>query len=163
MLYARNPGGAPANVAVAAGKLGAHTAFLGKAGKDAHGEFLREVLKKEQVDTSGLILDKEYFTTLAFVDVKENGERTFSFARKPGADTEIRKEEIDTDVLDRTNIFHVGSLSLTAQPARDTTLYAVKRARNKGSLISYDPNYRASLWPDEETAEVWFRAFRQSG
>ena len=125
MLYARNPGGAPANVAVAAGKLGAHTAFLGKAGKDAHGEFLREVLKKEQVDTSGLILDKEYFTTLAFVDVKENGERTFSFARKPGADTEIRKEEIDIDVLDRTNIFHVGSLSLTAQPARDTTLYAV--------------------------------------
>lgn len=158
MLYARNPGGAPANVAVAAGKLGAHTAFLGKAGKDAHGEFLREVLKKEQVDTSGLILDKEYFTTLAFVDVKENGERTFSFARKPGADTEIRKEEIDIDVLDRTNIFHVGSLSLTAQPARDTTLYAVKRARNKGSLISYDPNYRASLWPDEETAKRQMRS-----
>lgn len=158
MLYARNPGGAPANVAVAAGKLGAHTAFLGKAGKDAHGEFLREVLKKEQVDTSGLILDKEYFTTLAFVDVKKNGERTFSFARKPGADTEIRKEEIDIDVLDRTNIFHVGSLSLTAQPARDTTLYAVKRARNKGSLISYDPNYRASLWPDEETAKRQMRS-----
>lgn len=158
MLYARNPGGAPANVAVAAGKLGAHTAFLGKAGKDAHGEFLQEVLKKEQVDTSGLILDKEYFTTLAFVDVKENGERTFSFARKPGADTEIRKEEIDIDVLDRTNIFHVGSLSLTAQPARDTTLYAVKRARNKGSLISYDPNYRASLWPDEETAKRQMRS-----
>lgn len=158
MLYARNPGGAPANVAVAAGKLGAHTAFLGKAGKDAHGEFLREVLKKEQVDTSGLILDKEYFTTLAFVDVKENGERTFFFARKPGADTEIRKEEIDIDVLDRTNIFHVGSLSLTAQPARDTTLYAVKRARNKGSLISYDPNYRASLWPDEETAKRQMRS-----
>lgn len=158
MLYARNPGGAPANVAVAAGKLGARTAFLGKAGKDAHGEFLREVLEKERVDTSGLILDKEYFTTLAFVDVKENGERTFSFARKPGADTEIRKEEIDIDVLDRTNIFHVGSLSLTAQPARDTTLYAVKRARNKGSLISYDPNYRASLWPDEETAKRQMRS-----
>lgn len=158
MLYARNPGGAPANVAVAAGKLGARTAFLGKAGKDAHGEFLREVLEKERVDTSGLILDKEYFTTLAFVDVKENGERTFSFARKPGADTEIRKEEIEVDVLDRTNIFHVGSLSLTAQPARDTTLYAVKRARNKGSLISYDPNYRASLWPDEETAKRQMRS-----
>ena len=115
-------------------------------------------MKKEQVDTSGLILDKEYFTTLAFVDVKENGERTFSFARKPGADTEIRKEEIDIDVLDRTNIFHVGSLSLTAQPVRDTTLYAVKRARNKGSLISYDPNYRASLWPDEETAKRQMRS-----
>lgn len=158
MLYARNPGGAPANVAVAAGKLGAHTAFLGKAGKDAQGEFLREVLEKERVDISGLILDEEYFTTLAFVDVKENGERTFSFARKPGADIEIRKEELDVDVLDRTNIFHVGSLSLTAQPARDTTLYAVKRARNKGSLISYDPNCRASLWPDKETAKRQMRS-----
>lgn len=157
-LYARNAGGAPANVAVAAAKLGAHTAFLGKAGKDMHGEFLRSVLQKEQVDTKGLILDDEYFTTLAFVDVTKNGERTFSFARKPGADMKIRKEEIDIDVLDRTNIFHVGSLSLTDQPARETTFYAVKRAKNKGSIISYDPNYRASLWKDEETAKRHMRS-----
>ena len=67
MLYARNP----ANVAVAAGKLGAHTAFIGKAGKDMHGEFLQEVLKKEKVDTKGLLLDEQYFTTLAFVDVNK--------------------------------------------------------------------------------------------
>ena len=158
MLYARNPGGAPANVAVAAGRLGAHTAFLGKAGNDMHGKFLKSVLEQEKVDTSGLILDDQYFTTLAFVEVNENGERTFSFARKPGADTQIQKEEIDIDVLDKTSIFHVGSLSLTAQPARDTTLYAVKRARKKGSIISYDPNYRASLWPDEKTARQQMRS-----
>ena len=153
MLYARNPGGAPANVAVAASRLGAHTAFIGKAGKDMHGEFLRSVLQREKVDTKGMFLDEDYFTTLAFVEVNENGERTFSFARKPGADTKLQKEEVDVDVLDRTNIFHVGSLSLTDQPARDTTFYAVKRAKNKGSVISYDPNYRASLWPDEKTAK----------
>lgn len=158
MLYARNPGGAPANVAVAAGRLGAHTAFLGKAGNDMHGNFLKSVLEQEKVDTSGLILDDQYFTTLAFVEVNKNGERTFSFARKPGADTQIRKEEIEIDVLDKTNIFHVGSLSLTAQPARNTTFYAVKRARNKGSVISYDPNYRASLWPDEKTAKQQMRS-----
>lgn len=158
MLYARNPGGAPANVAVAAGKLGAHTAFIGKAGKDMHGEFLRSVLERENVDTKGLLLDEQYFTTLAFVDVKENGERTFSFARKPGADTKIQKEEVDVDVLDYTNIFHIGSLSLTDQPARDTTFYAVKRAKDKGSIISYDPNYRASLWKDEETAKQHMRS-----
>ena len=158
MLYARNPGGAPANVAVAAGRLGAHTAFLGKAGNDMHGKFLKSVLEQEKVDTSGLILDDQYFTTLAFVEVNENGERTFSFARKPGADTQIQKEEIEIDVLDKTSIFHVGSLSLTAQPARDTTLYAVKRARKKGSIISYDPNYRASLWPDEKTARQQMRS-----
>ena len=158
MLYARNPGGAPANVAVAAGRLGAHTAFIGKAGKDMHGEFLRSVLQKENVDTKGLILDDQYFTTLAFVDVNATGERTFSFARKPGADTRIQKEEVDVDIVDATNIFHVGSLSLTDQPARDTTFYAVKRAKNKGSIISYDPNYRASLWKDEKTAKQHMRS-----
>ena len=101
-----------------------------------HGKFLKSVLEEEKVDTSGLILDDQYFTTLAFVEVNENGERTFSFARKPGADTQIQKEEIEIDVLDKTSIFHIGSLSLTAQPARDTTLYAVKRARKKGSRKS---------------------------
>ena len=157
-VFARNPGGAPANVAVAASRLGARTAFLGKAGKDMHGEFLRAVLEKEKVDVSGLVMDGKYFTTLAFVDVNEDGERTFSFARKPGADTQIRKEEVDVDILDRTHIFHVGSLSLTDQPARDTTFYAVKRAKSKGSIISYDPNYRASLWKDEETAKQHMRS-----
>ena len=158
MLYARNPGGAPANVAVAASRLGAHTAFIGKAGKDMHGEFLRSVLKKENVDTQGMLLDKKYFTTLAFVEVNDAGERTFSFARKPGADTRIQKEEIDIDILNQTNIFHVGSLSLTEQPARDTTFYAVKGAKNKGSIISYDPNYRASLWKNIEIAKKHMRS-----
>lgn len=158
MLYARNPGGAPANVAVAASRLGAYTAFIGKAGKDMHGEFLRSVLEKENVDIKGMLLDKKYFTTLAFVEVNEAGERTFSFARKPGADTKIQKEEIDIDILNHTNIFHVGSLSLTDQPARDTTFYAVKGAKNKGSIISYDPNYRASLWENEEIAKKHMRS-----
>ena len=78
MLYARNPGGAPANVAVAASRLGAHTAFIGKAGKDMQGEFLRSVLQKENVDTKGMLLDENYFTTLAFVEVSESGERCWT-------------------------------------------------------------------------------------
>ncbi len=151
-LFAQNPGGAPANVAVAAQKLGASTAFIGKAGKDMHGTFLKTVLEKQNVSTKGLLLDENHFTTLAFVNISETGERTFSFARKPGADTQIHKEELDIDILDHTNIFHVGSLSLTDLPARDTTFYAVNRAKNNGSIISYDPNYRASLWQNEQTA-----------
>ena len=158
MLYARNPGGAPANVAVAASRLGAHAAFIGKAGNDMHGKFLQTVLQEENVETKGMLLDDKYFTTLAFVEVGKNGERTFSFARKPGADTKIQKEELEIDVLDCTNIFHVGSLSLTDEPARDTTFYAVKRAKNKGSVISYDPNYRASLWKDEKKAKEHMRS-----
>lgn len=157
-IFAQNPGGAPANVAVAAARLGAHTAFLGKAGEDMHGQFLKSVLENEDVDVDGLVLDKHYFTTLAFVNVDGAGERTFSFARKPGADTQIQKEEIDVDILDNTEIFHVGSLSLTSEPARGTTFYAVKRAKGKGSIISYDPNYRASLWESEETARKHMRS-----
>ena len=157
-LFAQNPGGAPANVAVAAARLGAHTAFIGKAGKDMHGEFLKSVLEKGKVETGGMLLDENYFTTLAFVNVGANGERSFSFARKPGADTKIQKEEINADILDKSNVFHVGSLSLTAQPARDTTHYMIKRAKEKGNIISYDPNYRASLWKDEETAKLQMRS-----
>ena len=122
------------------------------------GEFLKSVLEKENVETEGMLLDEKYFTTLAFVNIDENGERTFSFARKPGADTRMEKEEIDVDILDKTHIFHVGSLSLTEQPARDTTHYAIRRAKEKGSIISYDPNYRASLWKDEETAKKQMRS-----
>ena len=158
VLFAQIPGGAPANVAVAARKLGAHTAFIGKAGKDMHGEFLRSVLEKEKVETKGMLLDENYFTTLAFVNVSENGERSFSFARKPGADTMIEKEEVNIDILDNTKVFHVGSLSMTHQPARETTLYAVYRAKEKGSIISYDPNYRSSLWKDAETAKRQMRS-----
>lgn len=157
-LFAQNPGGAPANVAVAASRLGAHTAFIGKAGNDMHGNYLKSVLEEKQVETKGMILDDSYFTTLAFVNVKENGDRSFSFARKPGADTKIQKEEVDIEILDKTQIFHVGSLSLTDQPARDTTLYAIRRAREKGSIISYDPNYRVSLWQDKGTAKSQMRS-----
>ena len=157
-IVAQNPGGAPANVAVAVARLGSRVAFIGKAGKDMHGAFLKSVLEKENVETEGMLLDENFFTTLAFVNVDEKGERTFSFARKPGADTRIEKEEIDVDVLDRSHIFHVGSLSLTEQPARDTTNYAIQRAKEKGSIISYDPNYRASLWKDEERAKEQMRS-----
>ena len=120
-VFAQNPGGAPANVAVAAAKLSARTANLGKAGKDMQGEFQKEVLKKENDETDGMILDEKFFTTLAFVKTAENGERSFSFARKPGADTRIEKEEIHTVILDQKKIIHTGTLSLTDQPARDTT------------------------------------------
>lgn len=157
-LFAQNPGGAPANVAVAASRLGTKTAFLGKAGRDMHGRFLKSVLEQEEVDTRGLILDADYFTTLAFVRLGTAGERTFAFARKPGADTQIRADEIAAEILANTNIFHVGSLSLTDQPARDTTLYAVKQAKKMGSIISYDPNYRESLWTDAKTAVEQMRS-----
>lgn len=152
-LFAQNAGGAPANVLVAIQRLGGKTAFLGKIGNDMHGKFLREILETEKINTDGIITDNDCFTTLAFVSIDENGERSFSFARKPGADTKITKTEINTDLLKRTKIFHIGSLSMTDEPARSATNYAVKTAKENGCIISYDPNYRASLWKDEESAK----------
>ncbi len=157
-IFVRNPGGAPANVLVAATKMGSKTAFLGKVGDDMHGVFLQETLKQQDLNIDGLILDPNHFTTLAFVDLDEFGERTFSFARKPGADTQLTIDELNTDVLKNSRIFHVGSLSLTTNPSRETTFHAIKCAKHHGALISYDPNYRASLWPTEQIAKEHMRS-----
>lgn len=148
------PGGAPANVAVAAARLGAEAAFVGKVGDDAFGRSLTDTLKAEDVDTSALFVSDEVPTTLAIVSVDETGERDFSFYRDPGADTQITVEEAlrAVSLNESGRIFHVGSLSMTTSPAREACEEAVKAAKEKGMLISYDPNYRAALWDSEERA-----------
>lgn len=153
-LFEQNPGGAPANMLAAAAKFGLKTAFIGKVGRDMHGDFLKETLIKAGINTDNLIQDEAYFTTLAFVSLKENGEREFAFARKPGADTNLCMKEIDQGILKNTRVFHVGSLSLTDDPSRTATYEAINLAKSSGALISYDPNYRAALWSDRETAQL---------
>ncbi len=151
-LFEQNPGGAPANVLSAISRLGGRCAFVGKVGCDMHGKFLVDVLNKEGIYTGGVIEDEKYFTTLAFVNLDEKGERSFSFARKPGADTQLTKDEVRFDIIEQSEIFHVGSLSLTDEPSRSATIAALEFAKEKGIMISYDPNYRAMLWESEEKA-----------
>lgn len=148
-----NPGGAPANFLAALSKYGISAGFIGKVGKDTFGKLLAETLKSAGIDIRGVLLDPEYFTTLAFVTFDENGERSFSFARKPGADTQICWEEVDTRLIDECCAFHFGTLSLTGDPARTTTQKAVKYAKSTGTLISFDPNLRLPLWEREEAAK----------
>ena len=143
--YAANPGGAPANLAVAAARLGAETAFIGKVGADAFGSYLRRVLEENGVDTTGMLTDAHEYTTLAVVSVDGTGERSFSFYRDPSADVNLRAEEIPAALLRDTRVLHFGSVSLTAEPARSATLYAAKTARENGCLVSYDPTYRESI------------------
>lgn len=147
-----NPGGAPANLAVAASRLGAKTAFIGKVGADSFGTFLRDCLADNGVDVTGLVTDPVQHTTLAVVAVDAAGERTFSFYRDPSADVNLSVEDIRPELLKSTRILHFGSVSLTAEPARSATLHAARSAREMGALVSYDPNYRANLWPDRRTA-----------
>lgn len=152
-LFEQNPGGAPANVLAALSRLGKKTAFIGKVGNDMHGRFLRQTLAENGIDTSSLILDDDVFTTLAFVKLSA-GEREFSFARKPGADTCLREDELDDDAIKAAKIFHFGSLSLTDEPARSATTAAIGKAKASGAIISYDPNYRATLWPGVDVAKA---------
>ena len=150
--FAANPGGAPANVAVAAARLGASTAFLGKIGRDNFGTILRDTLRKNQVDVSGLLEDSAP-TTLAVVSVDKQGERSFSFLR--GADCALTPEEVDPAQIEHSKLLHFGSVSLTAGPSRNATLFAARHAQEAGVLVSYDPNYRPALWPSPEDARQW--------
>lgn len=147
-----NPGGAPANLAVAAARLGAKSAFIGRVGRDSYGDFLRRTLAENGVDVTGLSVDPAQHTTLAIVALDAQGERTFSFYRDPSADVNLCYEDVPAALLENTRVLHFGSVSLTAEPARSATLRAARRAKELGAWISYDPNYRASLWPDEQTA-----------
>ena len=151
-LFAANPGGAPANLAVAAARLGATSAFIGKVGKDSYGAFLRQTLEENGVDVTNLVTDPVQHTTLAVVALDKTGERTFSFYRDPSADVNLCVEDILAEQLKNTRFLHFGSVSLTTDPARSATLYAAKTAKEHGAWISYDPNYRPSLWQDETTA-----------
>ena len=147
-----NPGGAPANLAVAAARLGARTAFIGRVGKDSFGDYLKRCLAENGVDVRGLSVDEKARTTLAVVALDERGERTFSFYRDPSADVNLSMDHVPMELLGGTKVLHFGSVSLTAEPSRTATLEAAKTAKASGAIVSYDPNYRASLWPDEETA-----------
>ena len=149
---AAHPGGAPCNFLAALSALGMKTAFLGKVGEDDFGLMLRHTLDAAGIDTRGLISDPEVFTTLAFVRFDENRDRSFSFARKPGADTRLRSDELDLTVIDECRMLHFGTLSLTDEPARSATQAAVEYARRCGKLISFDPNLREPLWPSLDAA-----------
>lgn len=153
--FAANPGGAPANAAVAARRLGASAAFLGKVGQDGFGRYLRSVLEENGVDITGLVQDDEALTTMAVVTVDPSGERSFTFYRDNTADVRLTPEEV---VLGDTKILHFGSVSLTAEPSRSATLSAVRQARSRGVLVSYDPNYRANLWDNETHAIAEMKA-----
>lgn len=158
VLFERNPGGAPANVLTALSKCGKKTAFIGKVGNDMFGTYLKSVLQENHICTDGLVVDESVFTTLAFVALDANGERSFSFARKPGADTCLTKAELRADLIRDSRVFHLGSLSLTAEPARSATFEALKIAKDAGCIVSYDPNYRAPLWKNREAAITGMRS-----
>ena len=146
------PGGAPANFLAALTKYGKSTAFLGKVGDDTFGHLLVDTVRNAGIETSGIVVDPAVFTTLAFVTFDASGDRSFAFARKPGADTRLSWEEVDRKLIEEAKVFHFGTLSLTDEPVRTTTQKCVAYAKEQGKLITCDPNLRKPLWRSEEEA-----------
>lgn len=152
-LLEANPGGAPCNVLSMLQRLGASTAFIGKVGDDGFGHMLDETIRQQGIDGSGLCFDYAVHTTLALVLKKENGDRDFSFYRNPGADIMLHEEEVNTELIENSRIFHFGSLSLTDEPVRTATHRAIAAAKNAECLISFDPNLREPLWKSLDEAK----------
>lgn len=152
-IFEANPGGAPCNVLAILQKLGKKTAFIGKVGKDQFGRLLRETIEEVGINADNLFVDNEINTTLAFVHTFPDGDREFSFYRKPAADMMLKKEEINKEAIEKAKIFHFGTLSMTHEGVREATIKAVKLAKEHGLLVSLDPNLRPPLWESLELAK----------
>lgn len=148
-----HPGGAVANFLAAVSKFGEKTALIGKVGNDAFGKMLLTTLERANIGTAGMVVDDSVFTTLAFVTLDDTGDRSFSFARKPGADTQLKAEEVEYGLIDDAKVLHIGTLSLTDEPAKTATQKAVAYAKEKGKLLTFDPNLRKPLWKSLEDAK----------
>lgn len=153
--FVKAPGGAPANVAVGLAKLGIDAGFIGKVGSDAFGDFLRETLAQNSVNTDFLIADATARTTLAFVATRSDGMKDITFYRHPGADIQLSPDELDADYIQSAELFHYGSVSLSHSPSREATLEAIKCAKAGDALLSYDANLRLMLWDDADDAKRW--------
>lgn len=152
LSFAGNPGGAPANLLAAASRLGLRCAFIGKVGSDVFGRQLMERYAGAGIDVGAMRVSPDRPTTLAFVSLDRNGDRDFSFYRNGTADCMLERDEVDAELIRSSRVFHFGSISMTAEPCREATRFAVDTARESGALISFDPNYRPLLWPDSESA-----------
>ncbi len=157
-LFEANPGGAPCNVLAMLNNLGKKTNFIGKVGEDQFGRTLKATLDELKIGTENLLLDKVVHTTLAFVHTFEDGDRDFSFYRKPGADMMLETSEVQEEQIAKSRIFHFGTLSLTDEPARGATKYAIELAAKHNVMVTFDPNLRPPLWDSMEDAkeQIWF-------
>lgn len=151
-VYIRMPGGAPANVAVAVARNGLDVGFCGRMGNDDFGRFLLKTLEEHQVTALCPELIDDAVTTMAFVSLNEDGDRSFTFARKPGADMFLSRADVDSAGVGNANMVHAGSCSLSRGLAADATYYAMECAHNAGKMVSFDVNYRNLMWDDDRGA-----------
>lgn len=139
-------GGAPANVASCYSRLDGDSYFVGKIGDDMFGKLIISTLKDIGVKTNFIYKTNKANTALSFVSLKENGEREFSFYRKPSADMFLTKKEIKNINFNCNDILHFCSVDLIDKPVKHATLKAIKTIKKANGFISFDPNIRKNLW-----------------
>jgi fructokinase len=152
-IFEANPGGAPCNVLAILKRLGKEVSFIGKVGEDSFGTMLKDTLEEVGIHSENLLMDPTVMTTLAIVHTAPDGDRSFSFYRKPGADMMLTADEVDTAVLDDAKIFHYGTLSMTHSGVEAATRKAVEYAGSHNILRSFDPNLRPPLWDSLDVAK----------
>ncbi len=152
-VYEACPGGAPLNVMAMLNKLSRKTAYITKVGNDAFGRQLKELLTQMGTDTRDMVSDDKIPTTLSFIHTLPNGDREFSFYRKPGADVMLTEDEVDFDLIRQAKVFHFGTLSMTQEPVKSTTMKCLDAAKEAGCILTFDPNLREPLWDSLQDAK----------
>ncbi|WP_318505758.1 carbohydrate kinase [Bacillus sp. T3] len=150
LSFERAPGGAPANVAAAVAKYGMRASMISKLGNDAFGDFLVEKLEQTGVNTNHILRTDEANTGLAFVSLKKNGERDFSFYRNPSADLLLEADELDEKTFGTGDYLHFCSVDLVESPMKHTHKKAINSVKSKNGIISFDPNVRLPLWKNDQ-------------
>ncbi|MDQ6598872.1 carbohydrate kinase [Bacillus salipaludis] len=157
--FERAPGGAPANVAATVARLGGKSSMISKLGTDSFGDFLVETLHQAGVKTDKILKTDKANTALAFVSLRKDGERDFSFYRSPSADLLMKEEEINGDWFTSGDILHFCSVDLVESPMKYAHIKAIKEAKQNGALISFDPNVRLPLWEKPEDCRETILSF----
>lgn len=152
--FMARPGGAPANVAVAAARLGAEAAFVSSVGEDLFGDFILRALESEGVDTSAVVRQSQPTrTSLAFVEISASGDRSFTFYRSsPAADELLSPDDVSAGSLSGASFLNFGSIPLICEPVRSATHRAVELAGEAGISPAFDVNYREHLWESADAA-----------
>ena len=148
--FERVAGGAPANVSAVVAKLGGKSSFISKLGNDAFGDYIIDTLNQANIDTNYILRTNKANTGLAFVSLKENGNRDFSFYRNPSADMLLEESEIKKEWFHDCHSLHFCSVDLIECPMKYAHKKAIEYAMENNSIISFDPNVRLPLWNKEE-------------
>ena len=152
--FVARPGGAPANVAVAAARLGSEAAFVGSVGDDLFGDFILRALESEGVETGGVSRQSAPTrTSLAFVEIAPDGDREFTFYRSsPAADELLSEDDVTEDLLAGASFVNFGSIPLIREPSRSATHRIARLARERDTPVAFDVNFREHLWENREVA-----------